>query len=138
MLSLVRRRSAKPRAFQGWVAGAALLVAVVLAASGLAVFRSSRPAGGSVWHLVFSDRATIGFVRLAAVALSLYVIVSSAALIAGGRWLRGLSSSGLQVDDVHASVETVEELKARARTAEQTRDEAVRMAREVARWLNQT
>ncbi len=133
------RGMAKRRLRQGLAASGALFGALVLGASGVAVFRSSRvPDDASVWRLVFSDRATVGFVRLATVALALYAIASSAALVVGGRWLRGLGSGGLQVDDAQASLEAAEELKARVRRAEQTRDEAIRVAEEMTRWLNQT
>ena len=131
--------TASRRPLQGLAVGGALLGAVVLAASGVAVFRSSPvPDDVSVWRLVFADRAAIGFLRLATIALALYAIASSAALVAGGRWLRGLGSGGLQVDDAQASLDAAEELKARVRRAEQTRDEAIRVAEEMTRWLNQT
>jgi len=52
--------------------------------------------------------------------------------------LRGLGSDGLQIDDASASDEAVEELKASMQEVEQERDEAIRVAREVTRWLNQT
>lgn len=139
MLKFVRKMVMKPRAIQGLAAAGAMLGALALATSGAAVFRNSEvPDDVSVWRLVFSDRATMGFLRLAAIALALYAIASAAALIVGGRWLRGLSSSGLQVDDARASIEAVEQLDARLRTAEQARDEAIRVAWEMTRWLNQT
>ena len=135
----MRWTTSRRRLSQGFAAAGALFGALVLAASGVAVFRSSRvPDDVSVWRLVFADHATIGFLRLATIAMALYAIASSAALIVGARWLRGLSSSGLQVDEARASDELVEEYKARAQSAEHTRDEAIRMALEVTRWLNQT
>ncbi|MEX2556670.1 MAG: hypothetical protein WEB06_13720 [Actinomycetota bacterium] len=139
MRKIVRWITAKRRLSQGFAAAGALFGALVLAVSGVAVFRSSRvPDDISVWRLVFADHATTGFLRLATISLALYAIASSAALIVGGRWLRGLSSTGLQMDDARASEGLVDELRARARSAEQARDEAIGVAREVMRWLNQT
>ena len=124
---------------QGLAAIAAMLAALVIAALGVAVFQPSRvPNDASLWRLVFADRGTIGFLRLATIALAMYAIASAAALIVDGRWLRGLGASGLQVDDAGKSDELVEEWKAKAFRAEQARDQAIAVAREVTRWLNQT
>jgi len=117
----------------------AVLAAFALAAFGLAVFRSSSVLDdASVWRQVFADRATTGFLRAAIIALAVYAIASTAALVVGGRWLRGLSTSGLQVDEVNTSEALVEEYRAMERRAEEARDEMIALAEEMMRWLNQT
>ncbi|MFY9587893.1 MAG: hypothetical protein WAT66_10605 [Actinomycetota bacterium] len=123
---------------QAVVAACAVLGAIAVGASGVAVFRSTGAKGNqSVWHLVFADSATTGYVRVAVVALALYATASSAALLVGRRWMKGLGTGGLQMDDARVSDEVVEELKSRASQAEEARDEAIRIAAEVTRWLNQ-
>jgi hypothetical protein len=53
----------------------------------------------SLWQLLLADRVTLGFVRLGLVLASVFVVASVPALIVGGRWLRGIGTSGLSADD---------------------------------------
>jgi hypothetical protein len=96
----------------------------------------------SVWQFLFGDRLMVGFVRLAVVALILYLVASVPALTVAGRWMKGFGTSGLSTDDAQASRETMKDLrrdaadlaaeldKATARIDELTadRDEARRAA----------
>src|SRR6266498_902179 len=60
----------------------------------------------TLWQLLLADRFTLGLVRLALVALGLYVIISIPALAAASRWVKGFGKEGLTADDavVTASV----------------------------------
>jgi hypothetical protein len=65
----------------------------------------------SVWQFVLSDRTTLGFVRLAVVALALFVIASVPALVLAGRWLKGLSAGGISADDAEDASEVIGQLR---------------------------
>lgn len=82
------------------IAAAAVLVSLILAVAGVAMFQSSDPRAGSVWKLVVSDRLTLGFVRVAVIAAAIYVIASFPALILAGRWIRSVGPAGVTTDEL--------------------------------------
>lgn len=119
------------RHFQLVLGLAAVVVIGGIAAADLWVFRSSTdPTVDSFWKMLSSDRATGGFVRVAIVALSLYVVVSVVALVAGGRWLKAFSPGGLETDPA-ASDRAYAELRAELAAAEQRYEETRRLLEEV-------
>lgn len=120
------------------IAALSVVASFVLAFTGVAVFRgATRVDGrGSLWSLLLADPATLGFVRLAVVLGSIYVIASVPALIASGRWIRGLGPSGISTDEATAADERVGKLEADLEAVRRQRDEAKDLARELKSWLN--
>lgn len=53
----------------------------------------------AIWEVLVYDGAVLGFLKLALVMLALYGIASVPALVAGGRWAKGLGASGVIADD---------------------------------------
>lgn len=76
------------------------------------------------WGLLLGDRLTVGFVRLAAVALCVWVTVSAIELIRERRWVKTMPP-GLTAEDVSSVDATVEDLKSQLREVTNQRDEAV-------------
>jgi H+/Cl- antiporter ClcA len=65
------------QALQFSVAGLLALTGVALAVFGVWFFRTMpAPSTRSLWQIILSDRATLGFVRLAILMLALYTISS--------------------------------------------------------------
>ena len=82
------------------VALALVFLAILLAAGRAWPFDASPPREhASLWQLLLADRLTLGFVRLALVAVALFVVASVPALIMGGRWLKTFGTSGLTADE---------------------------------------
>src|SRR6185436_2261103 len=107
------------RAAQYIAAGIAIMAAIVTGASTVWVFRpGDRKTNASFWRQLFSDRATLGFVRAAVVMFAIYTIGSLAALLAGGRWIRSIGKSGLEVDPTDNAQEKIDELVIRLRNTE--------------------
>ena len=108
-------------------AAAVLIVsaAVVTALAGVWLFDDSSNQG-SVWGLIVADRWALGFLRLAIVAGGAYVAASVAALIANGRWIKALSTTGVEVD-AHSAEERIEKLELRAEGFKRERDLAYRL-----------
>lgn len=111
------------RAAQFVAAGVAVAIAVVAGASAVWVFRpSGREGNASLWRHVFSDRATLGFIRAAFVMLAIYAIGSLAALLVSGRWIRSIGKGGLETDATQSADEKIAELEQRVRQADEGRD----------------
>ena len=66
----------------------------------------------SAWQLLFSERLILGFVRLGIVALVIYLVASVAALIVGGRWLRGFGTGGVATDTAEEASKTITQYEA--------------------------
>lgn len=98
---MMRRARRNMRTRQWVLVGIVVAGAFGVAVSGSWVFRSSPSArpNVSLWQLLLSDRWTLGFVRIAVFLLALYAIASIAALVAGGRWIKGFGAGGLSADD---------------------------------------
>jgi hypothetical protein len=98
-----------------WLAAALILAATVgLAATRAWPFNSSPgplPNKPSLAQLFLADRLTLGFVRLAIVLLTLFVIASVPALVVAGRWIKGFGTTGLPVDDAGEASEGIASLK---------------------------
>jgi hypothetical protein len=102
------------RTFQTLSALALVAGAVAAASQGWWPFDTTPPALNarpSFWQLLLADRLTLGFVRLGVVMLAVFVIASVPALVAGGRWLKGLGTSGLTADDAVGATTALVELK---------------------------
>jgi hypothetical protein len=119
---------------------ALVAVTILLASNGWWPFDTSAPKlpknSPSFWQLLLGDRLTLGFVRLGVVMLAVFVIASVPALVVGGRWLKGLGTSGLTADDAAvvagALDKTKEELERATKELEavkKERDEALAVAR---------
>jgi hypothetical protein len=100
LLSMTRRITGRLRGSASAFAAAGLAVAVVTTASvaGVWVFRrsSAQTTDDSVWRLLLTDRATVGFVRAAVIMLALYAIASTAALAMSGGGLKPSRPAGLK------------------------------------------
>jgi hypothetical protein len=70
----------------------------------------------SLWQLLLSDRATLGFARFALIALMLFVIASVPALLVARRWLKAFGTSGLSADEAAQVDATAERLNEELRT----------------------
>jgi hypothetical protein len=87
----------------------------------------------TLWQLLLADRFTLGLVRLALVALGLYVIVSVPALAAASRWVKGFGKEGLTADDAAVTVSVsqlqseVRKLTTQLRRVTKERDEAIKL-----------
>ena len=80
---------------------------------------------------IFSDRATIGFVRFAIVMLALYVIASVPALVVGGRWLFASGTRRAVVDEATADgAVVIADLTNKMRKLQSERDAAKSLADE--------
>jgi hypothetical protein len=78
----------------------------------------------SVWQFLFGDRLMVGFVRLALVALVLYLVASVPALAVAGRWMKGFGASGLATDDAQAADKSIKVLQEEVADLTQELDEA--------------
>jgi hypothetical protein len=115
-------------------AAATLIAAFVIAGQEKWVFAKTLPVtrrgNPSFTQQIFSDRATIGFVRFAIVLLALYVIASVPALLVGGRWLRGLSRPSVAAGDAVADgAIVIADLKSKLKTVQAERDLAKALAK---------
>lgn len=81
-------------------AASAIALSIVLALVRAWPFGSRPPpvTVPSIMLLLLNDRLTVGFLRLALVALALFVIGSVPALIVADRWLVGFGASGVVAD----------------------------------------
>lgn len=71
-------------------------------------------AEASFVELLLGDRVLVGMLRLAIFAGAVYGIASIPALIVGGRWVKGLGTTGILVDDARAEADlAVEDSKLR-------------------------
>ena len=95
----LKRPYFRQRAVQFVAAALLALTGIVLAVAGGGLFASSPGKSRSLWQLILDDRATLGFVRLAVLTMSLYVVSSIGALAVGGRWLRSISTTGIEADE---------------------------------------
>lgn len=113
------------------VALTSILVVSILAFRDLWVFRTAPPAlpadpeKVSLWQFILSDRATLGFVRLAVIMVGVYALASIPALIVSGRWLKGFGASGVTADDA-AAAQTTAAAGSDLAAMEAKLDEAVR------------
>jgi hypothetical protein len=108
-----RRRVPTQRQLQAGAAVLAVCASVALAAASVWPFDTKPPAlqpKPSLWQLLLSDRATLGFARFALIALMLFVIASVPALLVARRWLKAFGTSGLSADDAAQVDATVERL----------------------------
>ncbi len=127
---MTTKRRIRARSLQRWAASTAAVLAVALAVAGVVFFRAgANDPKEPFWRLLLSDRVTLGFVRLATVALALYVISSVAALAAGERWLKSLSAGGFEADEIRASDEELAKLEAGSRAIERDLDQVIRLLR---------
>jgi hypothetical protein len=108
----------------------AVLAAIVLAATRVWPFDTTPPPlepKPSLSQLLLSDRAILGFARLALVALMLFVIASIPALLVAGRWLKAFGTTGVSADDAAQQADVaVERLNEELQTLEQNLDRVKR------------
>jgi hypothetical protein len=111
-------------------AAAAIAVSAAVAAGAATVWvfrRAGAQTSQSVWHQLFSDRATLGFVRAAVIMLAIYTIGSLAALLASGRWIRSIGRGGLETDSAYSIEEQIAGLERKVRQADSDRERAERL-----------
>jgi hypothetical protein len=109
-----RLKGIKLSSWQRLIAALAVLIAIWLVEFGPLKARPLKVPTGtspSAWQLIFSSGATLGFVRLGLILLSLFVIASIPALFVAGRWFKGFGAGGLTADDAVAADAQIEELK---------------------------
>jgi hypothetical protein len=128
MRKVFARLSASARGRERVVAAVVVAAAIGLAVSGLWVFEPSpeRPSDGLA-RLILADRTTVGLVRMLVAATALYGLASIAVLVLRGRWLRTISTSGIEADAPMESDQRISELVAKLRQAQDERDEANRL-----------
>jgi hypothetical protein len=113
------RRRATQRQLQTAAAAIVVAAAVVLALASVWPFDTEPPPlepKPSLWQLLLSDRATLGFAKFALIALTLFVIASVPALLVAGRWLKAFGTSGLSADEAAQVDATTERLTEDLRT----------------------
>ncbi len=122
------------------VAGVAAGLLTLLAGLGGTWPFHSRPAPverfdhPSAWQYFFSDTTTLGFVRLAIVVASVFIIVSVVALLVAGRWMSGFG--GLSVDEKESSRERVSWLEHRLEATEVELEKAIAKHKEAEDWAS--
>lgn len=100
----------RARAGRLLIAAALLIAVAVIAWRRVWIFREAIPLPSrnpAWWEAFLSDRATLGFLRLALIMLALYVIASVPALVLQGRWIRAVSTRGFEVDGFESAAERV-------------------------------
>jgi len=120
------------RVLQEIAALATLVAAFVIASQDKWVFAKTLPVtkkNPTFAQQIFSDRATIGFVRFAIVMLALYVIASVPALVVGGRWLFASRATRAATDDAVADgAVVIADLQGKVRKLQSERDAAKTLA----------
>lgn len=107
-----------------------VVVAAVLAWTSTWPFDERPPpldAEPSLWQLLLADRVTIGFVRLAFVALSVWVASAVPVFVLSGRWPTRFAWLGTERDD---AADAVARLTAEVADLKRQRDEYRRVAEE--------
>lgn len=123
-----RRFKLSTPALEWIVVATVIATAIAFAAFGVWIFRAGPDADPrSIPRIILSDRATLGFVRLLAATGALYGLASIAVLVMRGRWVRSVSTTGISADAASYSDESISELKAKLRRAQDERDEANRL-----------
>ncbi|MGH2725487.1 MAG: hypothetical protein ACRDKS_00760 [Actinomycetota bacterium] len=123
------------RAVFEWAAvGGSLAAAVTLAIAGVWVFDPrTAPAGSSIWHVILRDRVTLGLVRLLVGAIAVYAVASVAVSVVRGRWMRSITTSGIEVEPASEGALVAKVLEEKLRRAQSERDEANRLLEECLR-----
>lgn len=78
--------------------------------------------GRSVTQLLLGDRILVGVLRLGILVSALYGIASVPAQIVGGRWVKGLGTTGIVVDDARVEANLTVERSRRELEALRARD----------------
>lgn len=89
----------------------------------------------SLWQLILSDRITLGFLRLALIALGAFVATSVVALAIAGRWLKGFGTDGLTADDADKAESSIADLEEQVEELTDERDEALEEAKTLRRAI---
>lgn len=118
-------RGARERA----VAATFVLLTVTLFLAGLWVFAAkSRPMpGASLWQALLSDRFTLGLMRMLIAVLALYVLASIVVLALRGRWMRAISTSGLEAETASDAEDAIASLEGEVESLRKDSDELFRM-----------
>ena len=91
------------------------------------------PAEASVWETVLYHGAVLGFLRLGLVMVVLYAIVSVPALVVGGRWVKGFTTTGLAADDVESVNTAIKDVEEKNRRLVQDNRELLSLLEEATR-----
>jgi hypothetical protein len=94
-----------------WAGLAAVVAAATIVAAGLWPVPDSLDAERSVVEAMLDDVVLVGLLRLAIVAAVFYFIASVPALVIGGRWAKGLGTTGIVADDAAVSGEAIARAK---------------------------
>ena len=97
---------AKRRRREYWAGLGAVLIAVAVGWSGVWPVPQNIATERAL-DSILNDRVLIGIVRLTLVLIAFYAIASIPALIIGGRWVKGLGTSGILADDARAASQTL-------------------------------
>ncbi|MEX2556678.1 MAG: hypothetical protein WEB06_13765 [Actinomycetota bacterium] len=112
------------------IVGTIVGIVTGLAISATWVFRA-RPASQvapSLWSELLADRITLGLIRLLLCTGALYALVSIGVMTSRRRWVRAISTTGVEVDASAASGDAVAALERDLLLAVAQRDEARRLA----------
>jgi hypothetical protein len=89
----------------------------------------------SVWQYLFSERYVLGYVRLALIFASLFVVASVTALAFAERWISGFG--GLSVDEKERAEDHISGLEERLTATQGLLDEELRKRQEAEDWANE-
>jgi len=129
MIDWVRRIKSSRLGRERSLAAAVVVTAGILFLTGSWVFGAAlRPRrGDSLWQALLSDRLTLGVVRMLTTVLALYVLASIAILVLRGRWMRAISTSGLEAEAASDVENTIASLERRVEGLQRDREEFLRM-----------
>lgn len=128
-MNTTRRRFKVSGPLLEWIIAASVVAAAIaLVPFEVWVFRGRADGGkASIWQILLSDRATLGFLRLLLAVSALYAVASIAVLVARRRWLQTISTTGIEAESASFSDETIEELRAKLQHAIEERDHVNRL-----------
>lgn len=98
---------AKRRRREYWAGLGAVMVAAALTTFEL--WPIPRTVDGTFVEALFGDRAIVGLLRMTVVVAALYGIASVPALVVGGRWAKGVGTTGFVADERRREVPAVVE-----------------------------
>lgn len=95
---------ARRRRSEYWAGLGAVVFTIVLTSLRLWPVPGGDFTGASVIEALLYDRVLLGVLRLAILVVALYGIASVPALVAGGRWAKGVGTGGIVADDARAEI----------------------------------
>lgn len=129
MVDWLKRLSLRAR--QWLVAAVVLAIVASLAVAKAGPFSWEPPVTTQrtgFFEALLGERYTLGLVRVALIALGVFVVLSVPALVVAGRWLKGFSKEGLTADDAEAADDTIADLRSQLVEVTRERDKLAEVA----------